>query len=50
MKIQIVSMLLLLSAEDIFGLDFYGKHVVKVWEGFNDGSFENSCEIKHFTI
>lgn len=33
MKIQIVSMLLLLSAEDIFGLDFYGKHVVKVWEG-----------------
>uniref|UniRef100_A0A8C7WTK0 Ribonuclease A-domain domain-containing protein n=1 Tax=Oryzias sinensis TaxID=183150 RepID=A0A8C7WTK0_9TELE len=33
MKIQVISVLLLLSAEHIFGLNFYQKHVVKEWDG-----------------
>uniref|UniRef100_A0A3P9HUS2 Ribonuclease A-domain domain-containing protein n=1 Tax=Oryzias latipes TaxID=8090 RepID=A0A3P9HUS2_ORYLA len=32
MKIQVISVLLLLSAEHIFGLDFYQKHVVTKWD------------------
>uniref|UniRef100_H2LPS5 Ribonuclease A-domain domain-containing protein n=1 Tax=Oryzias latipes TaxID=8090 RepID=H2LPS5_ORYLA len=47
MKIQVISVLLLLSAEHIFGHNFFEKHVVKEWNGNCDEKMKAINEPLH---